>query len=258
MTNTASLRFMLIAAAMTASCQAQPEGDVQTLRKEIDALKEQQKTMARDIEAIKNFLTGRRERPQFQGATLNLSGSPSLGQPAAKVTIVEYADYQCSFCARYFSTTFPQIVSEYVKTGKVKYVFRNFPLEAIHPAALKAAAAALCAGDQQKYWEMHSRLFSDLSKVGLEHMPEHGRALGLDSAKFKTCLDSGKYVDQIRKEMAEGQKLGVEGTPTYFLGVTGLDQTKLSATATLVGAQPFEAFKQAIDGLLAPAPAAKP
>ena len=245
----------IAAALLTASCAAQSNEELrkenEELRKEVNALKEGQKAILKDLDAIKNFLAGRREPEPFKGATLSLKGSPYMGNKDAPITMVEYSDYQCGFCARYFKNTLPQIVSDYVKAGKVKYVLRNFPLESIHPAALKAAAAALCAGEQGKYWEMHGRLFANPGTIGVEHLPEHGKAIQLDTTKFKACVDSEKYVAMIREEMAEAQKIGVQGTPTYFLGRTGKDGERLEATATLVGAQPFPVFKETLDKLLA-------
>ena len=99
----------------------------------------------------------------------------------------------------------PQIEREYIKTGKLKYVARDFPLESIHPLAFKAAEAAHCAGEQGKYWEMHSRLFENQRALSLKDLPQHAQALGLDAPKFQQCLESGKYASRIRKDLADGQ-----------------------------------------------------
>jgi protein-disulfide isomerase len=104
---------------------------------------------------------------------LSVDGAPSMGNGDAKVTLIEFSDYQCSFCGRHFSQTLPRLMTEYVKTGKVKYVLRDFPLEPIHPLAFKAAEAARCASDQGKYWEMHDRLFSNQQALGPKDLPRH-------------------------------------------------------------------------------------
>ena len=109
-------------------------------------------------------------------------GAPSRGKADARVTIVEFTDYQCPFCSRYVRETYPQLDKEYVQTGKVKYVLRDLPLEAIHPLAMKAAEAAHCAGEQGKYWEMHDRLFANQTELARTDLAKHAQALGLDAA----------------------------------------------------------------------------
>ena len=144
----------------------------------------------------------------------------------------------------------PQIESEYIKTGKVKYVVRDFPLESIHNNAFKAAEAANCAGEQGKYWEMHARLFGHQQALGPKELPQHAQALGLDASKFQQCLDSRKYAAKIRQDLADGQQAGVTGTPSFFLGVTEPNGSKVKAVRVLKGAQPYASFKAAIDSLL--------
>jgi protein-disulfide isomerase len=131
----------------------------------------------------------------------------------------------------------------------VRYVFHDFPLEAIHPQAFKAAEAAHCAGEQQKYWEMHGRLFANQQALAPERLSEHAQALGLEAAAFKDCLDSGRYAERVRKDIAEGQKLGITGTPTMLLGVSEGNQVK--EVKMLRGAQPLSVFKAEIDKSLA-------
>ncbi len=144
----------------------------------------------------------------------------------------------------------PQIESEYIKTGKVKYVVLDFPLESIHKTAFKAAEAARCAGDQGKFWEMHDRLFANQQTLAPTNLPQHAQALELDVPKFQQCLDSGKYVAVIRKDLAEGQQAGVTGTPGFFLGLTNPNDSKVKTLRVLKGAQPYPAFQAAIDDLL--------
>jgi protein-disulfide isomerase len=138
-----------------------------------------------------------------------------------------------------------------VKTGKLRYVVRDFPLEAIHPQAFKAAEAAHCAGDQGKYWEMSERLFANPRALGSAELPNHARAVGLDLAAFQPCLDSGKHAGHVRRALADGQKAGVRGTPTFFLGVVEGSDAKVKVLRILRGAQPFAGFKAAIDAALA-------
>jgi protein-disulfide isomerase len=178
--------------------------------------------------------------------------APFLGERNAKVTLVEFSDYQCPFCGRHFAQAWPRIVTEYVRTGKVKYVFRNFPIESIHPKAFKAAAAAHCAGDQGKYWEMHDRLFANQAALDPADLTSHAGAVGLDVPAFQRCLDTGKYAGSIRADLADGQEAGVTGTPSFFLGLTEPNASTLTAVSRIVGARPYPVFKEAIEGLLSP------
>jgi protein-disulfide isomerase len=126
----------------------------------------------------------------------------------------------------------------------------DFPLESIHPQAFKAHEAAHCAGDQQKYWEMHHRLFANQRALGVDDLHGHARALGLDAPGFRQCLGGGKHAPRVRRDLETGQRLRVTGTPTFFLGwAEPGNQVRL--VRRIVGAQPYAAFKDAIDALLA-------
>jgi len=130
------------------------EEEIANLRKELAEIK-------KDLAEIKAILKGavRPRRPSNITAEVSVTGKPSLGQEDAPVTIVEFSDYQCPFCKRHFSTVFSVIKKEYINTGKVRYVFRDFPIASLHPQAKKGHEAAYCAGEQNKYWEMHDTLF---------------------------------------------------------------------------------------------------
>jgi protein-disulfide isomerase len=137
-----------------------------------------------------------------------------------------------------------------VETGKIKLVFMDFPLP-MHSHAMMAAEAAHCAGDQGKYWEMHDKIFENQRAISQEDLVKDAASLGLDQAKFKECLDSGKHQDQIKKDMAEGRKAGITGTPSFLVGYPESGD-KVKAVKKIVGAQPYSAFKSAIDELLTP------
>jgi protein-disulfide isomerase len=161
---------------------------------------------------------------------------PARGDTSAPVTIVEFSDYQCPYCAR-VTPTMAKVMEAY--GGKVRRVFKDFPL-ANHPQAPKAAEAARCAGDQGKYWEFHARLFANQSALFVSQLKETASSLGLDRSKFDQCLDSGNWTAQVQADLAQGEKLGVNSTPTLF--VNG---------RPVIGALPFEQFKQVIDEELA-------
>ena len=144
----------------------------------------------------------------------------------------------------------PQIEKEYIGTGKMKHVFMDFPLP-MHGQAMKASEAALCAGDQGKFWEMHDTLFANQNTLSPETSSKHAEALGLNTTQFKECLDSGKHSTQIKATMAEGQKAGITGTPTFLFGFVDA-AGKVTATKQIVGAVPYENFKATIDEMLSP------
>lgn len=127
---------------------------------------------------------------------------------------------------------------------------KDLPLESIHRNAFKAAEAVRCAADEGKGWEMYDQLFSNQKQLAPTDLTNHAQALGLDAAAFQKCLDDGKYAAQIRKDMTDAQSAGITGTPSFFLGVTDATGT-FKSERVIKGAQPFTAFKAAIDGLLA-------
>jgi protein-disulfide isomerase len=176
---------------------------------------------------------------QPQAAAVSADDDPVLGNKNAKVTLIEFSDFQCPFCKRLNDDAIQQIKKDYVESGKVKLVFRDYPL-GFHPEAQKAAEAAECADDQGKFWEYHDLLFANQALLSITNYKAWAKQLGLNEAQFNTCLDSGKYASEVQKDFADGQAAGVSGTPTVF--INGI---------RLVGAQPYSAFKQVIDAELA-------
>jgi len=230
---------------------SQSSEELKALRNEIEALKQSHSALQKELQELKSLLQSRQAPPVPQNVVFSIADDPFKGEKGAKVTLIEFSDYQCPFCARHFRETLPQIERDYVVNGRVKYVFRSFPIESIHPHAFKAQEAASCAGDQGKYWEMHNRLFTNQNALGLTELPQHAQALGLDLPRFQQCLDSGKHAGKIRSDLADGQKAGVQGTPTFFLGLTEPNDPKVKAVRIIRGAQPYTVFKEAIDSLLA-------
>jgi protein-disulfide isomerase len=226
--------------------------ELKGLQKQIETLNEGQKSMQKELQEIKTLLQGRAAPSNLppQDLTVSLGNKPFKGDKNTKLTLVEFSDYQCPFCARHFQETLPQIEKEYINTGKVKYVLREFPIESIHSSAFKAAEAANCAGEQGKYWEMHDRLFQNQNQLGVEELPKHATAIGLNSSTFQECLNSGKQATEIRKDLQDGQRIGVNGTPTFLLGVEDSDGQNIKILKMIVGAQPYSQFKEAIESAL--------
>ena len=144
----------------------------------------------------------------------------------------------------------PKLAKDYIDTGKLRYVARDFPLESIHKFARKASEAFWCANEQGKGAEMHNRLFANQQQLQPEALGKHAEALGLDVPAFQACLDSGKYTAKINASLKEGQNAGVTGTPAFFLGYTQANGAEVKAVKFLSGALPFDTFKANIDKLL--------
>ncbi len=225
------------------SGQAVVEDDVRVLREDMEQVK-------KDLAEIKSILQSaiKRPRPEKSTGTVGVTGGAMLGETDAPVTIVEFSDYQCPFCRRYSLTVFPVLKREYIDTGKVRYVFRDFPLTGIHQQAEKAHESAHCAGEFNKYWEMHDVLFEKQNDLMLPSLKQYAAELGLDSTTFEECLDSGKYQVAIQKDVEDGGAAGIRGTPSFFVGKSGSGD---SITGTIIrGAQPLAKFQTIIDQLL--------
>lgn len=171
---------------------------------------------------------------------VGMGANPILGNKDAKVTIIEFSDLQCPFCKRYHDQTWPQIESEYVKTGKVQYTFRHYPLNNIHPQAAKAGEAVACAREQNKFYELTDKIFDNQQAMMPDDIKRMAVEVGLNAGPFNECFDSGRMKAEVDKDLADGSAVGVSGTPTFFVNGN-----------RLVGAQPFEAFKVIIDKELA-------
>lgn len=221
-------------------------------RLDIQAVRESQFKIEKEFEQIKKLLRERQvqaQPQQTQEFILSVEGAFFKGDKNAKLTLIEFSDYQCPFCARHFREAFPLIESEYISKGKVKYIFQDFPIVSIHREAFKAAEASHCAGEQGKYWEMHDRLFV-AQKSSSKDLLSHAQYLKLDLTDFQQCLDTGKHASKIQKTIAEGLKVGVKGTPTFFLGFTEPNDLKIKVLKVIEGAQEFATFQEAIHNLL--------
>jgi protein-disulfide isomerase len=246
---------VLIPLAVFLSSQFAPaqQTSIDDLKKQVETLSQNMKTMQQEVQEMKALLQTRMRVTPAQNAVLDLAGRPSRGESNAKLTLIEFLDYECPYCGRFSRETLPEIDREYIQTGKVKYVVMNLPLEVMHKSAFKAAEAAACAGEQGKFWEMHDRLYAN--QGALDQWKSHAEAIGLDVSKFEECLNSGRQAAQIRSDMAEAQKAGMTGTPGFFLARTDEKSTTIKTVTRLVGSQPFSSFKAAIDKQLVDKPA---
>lgn len=177
------------------------------------------------------------------------------GDPQAPVTLIEYSDFTCGFCLKFFRETWPRLRADYIETGKVRFLYRDFP-RGFQGPGLDAAVAARCAGDQGRYWQMHDRLFGDDRRLGPADLQRHAQTIGLDLPLFSKCLEEAPHTDAIRRDREEGVRLGFVGTPGFVLLRTqGTGQQRPIA---IPGAVPFEVFQKQIDRLLGtPSPKGK-
>jgi protein-disulfide isomerase len=182
--------------------------------------------------------------------SVNVHGEPFRGDRTARVAIMEYSDFECSYCAKFVHEVYPTIEKDYIKAGKVKYFFRDLPAPE-HPNALGAAEAARCAGDQGKFWEMHDLLFASQGALAQSNLLTHAQELRLDIKKFNECLTNRLYSGSIRLSVAGAKALGVYGTPAFVLGTLSEDGDVLRVSKVLVGGESDAALRPALDELLA-------
>lgn len=216
-----------------------PGATVESMREQIigflqkDKGREVAMALFNDLKTKANFkmLYEAPEEPRVQVAAIG----PSRGPADAKVTIVEFSDFECPFCGR-GEEAVTQVMEKYA--GKVRVVFRHFPLS-FHANAPKAAEASMCADDQGKFWEMHKVLFANRTALTVEDLKKHAASIGLDQGKFDSCLDTGAKKSLVDADTKAGSEVGVSGTPAFFIN------GKL-----LSGAQPFSEFEKIIDAEL--------
>ncbi len=233
--------------------------------------------------AVKDLNNGQTPTPAGQqnlpDAEITVGNMPLLGDENAPITIVEFSDYQCPFCEKYFSETQPQIKAKYIDTGKAAFAYRDFaflnsfvsvPDE--ESESHLAAQAARCANEQGKFWQFHDYIFNhqngeNQGAFSSANLKKFAAALGLNQANFNSCLDSGKYLEQVQNDTQEGQKAGVSGTPAFFIGkgrtlaidpnvvrselASGNSVIKLdNGNVVIIGSQPFSEFDEILQEML--------
>jgi protein-disulfide isomerase len=251
------MKKKLLALALLVSCPlvvfAQSNEDLQ---KQINMLNETNKAILKELQEIRKVL----ERQQVPSAPpqvadtlptepIDVSRDPFRGPANAKVAIIEYSDYQCPFCGRFEKDQYAQILRDYVTTGKVKYVWRDMPLD-MHPNAQKAAEAGHCAGAQGKFWEMHDLMFANQQALARPDLAKHAATLNLNVGQFESCLDSGRYAADISADVADAAKANISGTPSFLFGLVQPNGT-VKVVKKIVGTKPYAEFKAAIDSALA-------
>jgi protein-disulfide isomerase len=212
---------------------------------------EQAQEIINELKQIRQTLE-KMQSPQAQPApddkvSYKLSPSGfSMGDAKAPLVMVEYTDFQCPFCQQFHNQAFAQIKANYIDTGKIRFVSRDFPLD-FHENARRAATAGRCAAEQGKYWEMRHVMIVNADQLKPDKLASYAEQVKMDGAKFKNCLDSDKFKAQIDQDIAEGGVAGVQGTPSFVLG--RIEDGKLTGVR-LVGAMPYAQFDAKIQEML--------
>ncbi|NWJ42092.1 MAG: thioredoxin domain-containing protein [Geothrix sp.] len=233
------------------------------LQSQIDALREGQEKLQRDLDELKALLKAQPARmespaiPKPQDLiTLNVGGEPFKGSALARVAILEYSDFDCSYCAKYATEVYPLLDHLYIQGGKVKYFFRDMPGQD-HLNALFKARVARCAGDQDRFWEAHDLLFKDQRPFDAPGLARFAESLGLDGAQFNACVASDRHLDAINRSAMGAARLRLRGTPAFLIGMLSEDGTILRATRVIMGGDSLDAFRTVLDDMLK-ADASKP
>ena len=236
--------------AATPRAQQPPQPTMQQATPQTSTIQQQNEQILLELRAIRQLLerltTPSAPAQPTTARVTNLTGY-ALGRADAPLTMVEYTDLQCPFCRQFVLTSFDQIKTNWIDTGKLRYISRDFPLD-IHAQAIPAARAARCAGEQEKFWEMRMALMRNANLLSADYIKKTASDLKLDAKPFAACTASSKYEAEITAEVQEGMALGVNGTPTFVIGRSnpnGIDGP------VLVGALPYAQFDAKLKALLA-------
>jgi len=242
----------LAAAILTVALVLAPAGPT-SVRAQDTITREQADTLIKEIRELRQAIEGLRgrrpqaERPPDEKVKVDVAGVPVLGRADAPVTLVEFTDLECPYCRAFHVGAFERLKREYIDTGKVRFVTRDFPLD-FHPNARPAALAVRCGGEQGKFWEMRHAVTLNAGALNRELYDRLARELGLDAGRFSACIAADRYRAEIDRDVAEAQRAGVTGTPTFVLGAT-TPGTAVEGQR-IVGAQPFPVFEAQIKALL--------
>jgi len=230
-----------------------------SLQAQIDELRQDQAKIQRDLAEIKALLQERASRTEVPAArmppptvSLNVHGEPFKGSALARVAILEYSDFDCTYCAKYATDIYPLLDQAYIQAGTVKYFFRDLPGPE-HPNALFKARLARCAGDQDHFWEAHDRLFRDQRPLDGPGLTQFATDLGLDESALKACISGDNHLDAIQRSARLASGMRINGTPAFLIGTLSEDGSVLRAAKVVLGAESFQAFRTVLDELLKPA-----
>ena len=214
-----SLSILALAVLATVSAAAsQPNKDeLATLKDQVAQLSAQQQQILASLDELKKLVKGPGQPELKPPPTMSVAGELYKGEPAAKVAIIEYADFQCPFCRRFESQVYPNIRDRYIQTGKLKYFHRDMPL-VFHQGAMPAARAVHCASEQGKFWEMHDSLLGDAASLTPADIDDRAGKLGMNVSELDKCISSDRFADIIQRGITEASTMQISGTPTFIIG----------------------------------------
>ena len=242
-------KWAAVVALVVAGAGCASRTDVQELRDEITKLKEEQAILRRAVGG-----STAKTAPQAKPlpASFDLTGAQYRGSTSSPVVLVEFSDYECPFCIRHFTQVAPQLDAQYIQSKKIRYTFRDFPIDQLHPESIRAHVAAHCATEQGKFWDLHPKLFSQAGSHQPAQLLARAKEAGLNEATFSSCVAADKYSASIRQSTAFAISLGAEGTPFFLVGIMD-GPNSMKPVGKLPGAMPLSQFQQAIDAALAQA-----
>ena len=197
------------------------------------------------LDQILKILNEADQPPQPTRAKVAITDDPTLGTNLAPVTIVEFTDYQCPYCAKWHTENFAKLLNEYISTDKVRFVSRDLPLS-IHPNAEQAAEAGRCAREQGQFWEMRSWMQANPTQLDLEHLKEQAIEMRMDIERFRHCLATARYKKTIKLAVEDAHSLHITGTPTFVIGKTAA----IVDGEVVIGAVPYQTFEDKLNALL--------
>ena len=243
----------------TGTTDAQPRSDLEGLRQELErvraeleeqraAISELKESVGRLEQANKTLQERRGRAGQPKTVTVSTAHHPFKGDPEAPLTLVEFSDFQCPYCARFFREVLPALERELIATGKVRFVYRHYPLP-VHAQARGAAQAANCAHLQGRFWAMHDWLFANQKALDGPAFARAGRELGLDVAAYETCRESPAVKDEIERDVRDAMEAGLRGTPAFIIGRSEPGGTVTGEVG--IGVQSIEAIREQVEALTA-------
>jgi protein-disulfide isomerase len=230
-----------LAVAAAAADKKKPEGEAGITREQADEILDELRQIRQLLE--KGAGPAAAAQDPSGKVRVRIGNAPILGDKNAPLTMVEFTDYQCGFCQRFHTATFPEIRKKYIDTGKVRFVSRDLPLE-FHSNAMRAAQAARCAGDQGKFWAMRDQLVANAGKLTPADIAGYAKQIKLDVGTFQSCVDSGKHAAAVKADRAAAEALRIDGTPAFVVGKSTPEGVE---GVVVVGALPLDAFEAKLE-----------
>ncbi len=245
-------------AAETTAPGSKSVATIESLEKQIAELREGQRMLMEELRQLRLEIQGSGVRKDVVPAeepkpfvTLNVRGEPFRGSTNAHVAVVVFSDFNCSHCAEFEREVYPKLEEQYLRTGKVRLLFRDLP-DRNDADALAKSEAARCAGEQGRFWDMHDLLYLDQSPYSAESSAKWISAIGIEAEPFRACMESHRYRDPIRRSLALADRMGIRGTPTFLIGTCDDSGIVIRSEEIFTGVEPIKKFQAVLDRLLKP------